>query len=216
MTTAATATRVAPKRVALYLGSAHGDSPAYRDMTVAVVRHLAASGHSLVYGGGSVGLMGVAADTALDEGMDVHGVITRHLYDGETGHTGLTSLEIVETMNERKNRMAETADAMVALPGGIGTLEEFFEVWTAQVLGIHHKPVALVDVEGYWTPLLGMLDQMVSRGFFNAEHRDGLIHLTEVSGLSTALDSWTPAAAKWSQKKVHTTTGAMTGETRMP
>ncbi|MEY8567106.1 TIGR00730 family Rossman fold protein [Corynebacteriaceae bacterium 7-707] len=210
------ATGVAPKRVALYLGSATGDSPAYRDITVAVVRHLADHGHSLVYGGGSVGLMGVAADTALAAGMDVHGVITRHLYDGETGHTGLSSLEIVETMNERKNRMAETADAMVTLPGGIGTLEEFFEVWTAQVLGIHHKPVALVDVEGYWTPLLGMLDQMVSRGFFSAEHRDRLIHLTDVSGLSASLDSWTPAAAKWSRKKSQETMQMTTGETRMP
>lgn len=210
------ATGVAPKRVALYLGSATGDSPAYRDITVAVVRHLADHGHSLVYGGGSVGLMGVAADTALAAGMDVHGVITRHLYDGETGHTGLSSLEIVETMNERKNRMAETADAMVTLPGGIGTLEEFFEVWTAQVLGIHHKPVALVDVEGYWTPLLGMLGQMVSRGFFSAEHRDRLIHLTDVSGLSASLDSWTPAAAKWSRKKSQETMQMTTGETRMP
>ncbi|WP_291477988.1 TIGR00730 family Rossman fold protein [Corynebacterium sp.] len=209
------ATGVAPQRVALYLGSATGDSPAYRDITVAVVRHLADHGHSLVYGGGSVGLMGVAADTALAAGMNVHGVITRHLYDGETGHTGLSSLEIVETMNERKNRMAETADAMVTLPGGIGTLEEFFEVWTAQVLGIHHKPVALVDVEGYWTPLLGMLDQMVSRGFFSAEHRDRLIHLTDVSGLSDSLDSWTPAAAKWSRKKSQETMQMTTGETRM-
>jgi uncharacterized protein (TIGR00730 family) len=216
MSSVATAARVAPKRVALYLGSATGDSPAYRDITVAVVRHLAEHGHSLVYGGGSVGLMGVAADTALAAGMDVHGVITRHLYDGETGHTGLTSLEIVDTMNERKNRMAENADAMVTLPGGIGTLEEFFEVWTAQVLGIHHKPVALVDVEGYWTPLLGMVDQMVSRGFFSAEHRDRLIHLTDVTRLSDSLDSWTPAAAKWSQKTMHTTTGVMTGETRIP
>jgi uncharacterized protein (TIGR00730 family) len=216
MNSVATAAGVAPKRVALYLGSATGDSPAYRDITVAVVRHLAEHGHSLVYGGGSVGLMGVAADTALAAGMDVHGVITRHLYDGETGHTGLTSLEIVDTMTERKNRMADTADAMVTLPGGIGTLEEFFEVWTAQVLGIHHKPVALVDVEDYWTPLLGMVDQMVSRGFFAAEHRDRLIHLTDVSRLSASLDSWTPAAAKWSQKTMHTTTGAMTGETRMP
>ncbi|MEJ6549012.1 TIGR00730 family Rossman fold protein [Corynebacterium sp. USCH3] len=205
---------VAPKRIALYLGSAHGDSPAYRDMTVAVVRHLAEHGHSLVYGGGSVGLMGVAADTALDAGMDVHGVITRHLYEGETGHTGLTSLEIVETMTERKNRMAETADAMVTLPGGIGTLEEFFEVWTAQVLGIHHKPVALMDVDGYWTPLLGMLDQMVARGFFAAEHRDGLIHLTDAAGLGTALDSWAPAAAKWSST-TRATAGTTTSETRM-
>lgn len=203
-----TGTLVAPKRVALYLGSATGDSPAYREATVAVVRQLAEAGHSLVYGGGSVGLMGVAADAALAAGMEVHGVITRHLYDGETGHTGLTSLEIVDTMNERKERMASTADAMVTLPGGIGTLEEFFEVWTGQVLGIHHKPVALVDVDDYWAPLLAMVDQMVERGFFSAEHRDNLIHLTDPCGLANALDSWTPATAKWSQKS-HTGTGEM-------
>lgn len=187
------------QRVALYLGSATGDSPTYREMTVAVVRHLAASGYSLVYGGGSVGLMGVAADTALDAGMDVHGVITRHLYDGETGHPGLTSLEIVDSMTERKQRMAEQADAMVALPGGIGTLEEFFEVWTAQVLGIHHKPVALVDVDNYWAPMVTMLEQMVARGFLSADHLDRLIRITDAAELTASLDYWTPAAAKWSQ-----------------
>lgn len=185
-------------RVALYLGSAVGDSPAYREMTVDVVTQLAASGHSLVYGGGSVGLMGVAADTALDAGMEVHGVITRHLYDGETGHPGLASLDIVETMNQRKNRMADLADAFVTLPGGIGTLEEFFEVWTAQVLGVHRKPVALMDVDDYWGPMLEMLDRMVERGFLAAEHRDGLIHLPDAAELSAALDCWAPAAAKWS------------------
>lgn len=185
------------KRIALYLGSAHGDSPAYREMTVSVVRTLAASGHSLVYGGGSVGLMGVAADTALEAGMEVHGVITQALLDREIRHTGLTSLEVVDTMTERKQRIADLADAMVTLPGGIGTLEEFFEVWTAQVLGIHRKPVALINVEDYWAPMLEMIDRMVERGFFAAEHRDRLIHLTDPAELTGALDCWVPAAAKW-------------------
>lgn len=189
----------AVKRVALYLGSATGDSPAYREATVRTVQVLADTGFELVYGGGSVGLMGVAADTALAAGMPVHGVITRHLMDGETGHFGLDSLDIVETMTERKERMAEMADAMVTLPGGIGTLEEFFEVWVGQVLGIHHKPVALVDVEGYWNPLVDMLDHMVARGFFSAEHRDRLIRVDDPAELPTALDLWTPAAAKWSR-----------------
>ncbi|MDN6352279.1 MAG: TIGR00730 family Rossman fold protein [Corynebacterium sp.] len=173
------------KRIALYLGSAHGASPASREMTVSVVRTLAASGHSLVYGGGSVGLMGVAADTALEAGMEIHGVITQALLDREIRHTGLTSLEVVDTMTERKQRIADLADAMV------------FEVWTAQVLGIHRKPVALIDVEDYWAPMLEMIDRMVERGFFAAEHRDRLIHLTDPAELTGALDCWVPAAAKW-------------------
>lgn len=212
--TVATGAENPPKRVALYLGSATGDSPAYRDMTVAVVRHLAASGYSLVYGGGSVGLMGVAADTALDAGMDVHGVITQHLFDGETGHDGLTSLEVVDSMTERKQRMAEQADAMVTLPGGIGTLEEFFEVWTAQVLGIHHKPVALMDVDGYWEPLITMLEQMVERGFFRDDHLQRLIRLSDPEALSASLDYWTPAAAKW-DRSVGPDAGDMRTEMRM-
>lgn len=187
------------RNVALYLGSATGDSPTYRDMTVRTVRVLADAGFGLVYGGGSVGLMGIAADTALEAGMPVHGVITRHLMDGETGHAGLTSLDIVDTMTERKERMADLADAMVTLPGGIGTLEEFFEVWVAQVLGLHAKPVALVDVDSYWQPLVDMVDHMVSRGFLSEVHRDHLIRVSDPSVLPTALDLWTPAAAKWSR-----------------
>ncbi|WP_297004127.1 TIGR00730 family Rossman fold protein [uncultured Corynebacterium sp.] len=187
------------RRVALYLGSASGDSPAYEAATVRTVQVLADAGFELVYGGGSVGLMGVAADTALAAGMPVHGVITRHLMDGETGHLGLDTLDIVETMTERKERMASLADAMVTLPGGIGTLEEFFEVWVGQVLGVHHKPVALVDVDGYWQPLVDMLDHMVARGFFSATHRDRLIRVDDPGELPVALDLWTPAAAKWSR-----------------
>ena len=185
------------KRVALYLGSATGDSPAYAEATVQTVQALADAGYELVYGGGSVGLMGVAADTALSAGMRVHGVITQHLMDGETGHMGLNTLDIVETMTQRKERMADLADAMVTLPGGIGTLEEFFEVWVGQVLGVHSKPVALVDVDDYWTPLVDMVDHMVDRGFFAADHRDHLIRVTDPELLPAALDLWAPAAAKW-------------------
>ncbi|WP_130841770.1 TIGR00730 family Rossman fold protein [Corynebacterium neomassiliense] len=192
-------TAAAPvRRVALYLGSATGDSPAYRETTVRTVEVLADAGCELVYGGGSVGLMGVAADTALAAGMPVHGVITRHLMDGETGHPGLTDLEVVDTMTRRKERMAEIADAYIVLPGGIGTLEEFFEVWVAQVLGIHSRPVALVDVDNYWQPLTDMIDHMVSRGFLSAVHRDHLIRVNDPEMIPTALDVWTPAAAKWS------------------
>jgi uncharacterized protein (TIGR00730 family) len=131
--------------------------------------------------------------------MPVHGVITRHLMDGETGHLGLDTLDIVETMTERKERMASMADAMVTLPGGIGTLEEFFEVWVGQVLGVHHKPVALVDVDDYWQPMADMLDHMVARGFFAQDHRDRLIRVEDPAELPAALDLWTPAAAKWSR-----------------
>lgn len=157
--------RHAPKRITVYTGSALGNSPEYATAARAFGVALAEAGIGLVYGGGEVGLMGEVANGALEAGGEAIGVITEALLAGETGHPGLTRLEVVQTMQERKFRMAELTDAFVALPGGPGTLEEFFEVLAWLTLGIHSKPVALLDVSGYWQPLLTVLDNMVSTGF---------------------------------------------------
>lgn len=137
-------------------------------------RALAEAGIGLVYGGASVGTMGAVADAALGAGGDVYGVIPRQLVDREIAHAGLTQLFEVSDMHQRKARMAELADGFVALPGGAGTLEELFEVWTWSQLGLHDKPVGLLDVQGYYQKLSPMLDHMVAEGFLQAAHRNAL------------------------------------------
>ncbi|MEW5854040.1 MAG: TIGR00730 family Rossman fold protein [Myxococcota bacterium] len=159
------------KSVCVFCGSNFGAKPVYRDAAVRMGRAAAERGLTLVYGGGSVGLMGSVADAALQAGGRVVGVITRVLWDREVGHRGLSDLRIVETMHERKAIMSELADAFVIMPGGIGTMEEFFEVWTWGMLGIHRKPYGLLDIEDYYTPLKGFMDHMVTEGFLRAEVR---------------------------------------------
>jgi uncharacterized protein (TIGR00730 family) len=132
---------------------------------------LARRGIRLVYGGASVGLMGSLADAAIAEGGEVIGVIPRALVDREVAHSALTTQEVVGTMHERKARMAELADAFIALPGGVGTLEELFEVWTWGLLGIHSKPFGILDVQDYFTPLVSFLDAAVREGFVRDTHR---------------------------------------------
>lgn len=138
-------------------------------------RLLAEQGIRLVYGGGRVGLMGAVADAALEAGGEVVGVIPRGLVAREVGHTGLTELHLVDTMHERKARMAELSDGFIALPGGIGTLEELFEVWTWGMLGIHRKPYGVLNVDGFYFPLLAFLDVLVEQGFLPPEARTMLI-----------------------------------------
>lgn len=128
-----------------------------------------------MYGGGNVGLMGVLADEVLRGGGEVHGVIPESLMRREVGHLGLQQLSVVQTMHERKHAMAEAADAFVALPGGIGTLEEFFEVWTWRQLGYHHRPIALLNSAGFYDPLLGFLRHTVAQGFLAAEQLASII-----------------------------------------
>jgi uncharacterized protein (TIGR00730 family) len=128
-------------------------------------------GLTIVYGGGKVGLMGVVADTALAEGGRVIGVLPRFLVEREVGHSGLTDLHLVDSMHERKAKMAELSDAFVALPGGLGTLEEIFEAWTWAVLGLQRKPCGLLAVGSYFDPLVAFLDRTVEEGFVNSGHR---------------------------------------------
>ena len=158
-------------RVCVFCGSSPGDSPAYADAARALATALARRGVGLVYGGASVGVMGALADAMLAAGGEVVGVMPRGLVAREVAHRGLTTLHVVDTMHARKRRMAELSDAFVALPGGLGTLEELFEVWTWALLGIHAKPLALLDVRGYWAPLLAFLDAAVARGFVRESQR---------------------------------------------
>ena len=151
----------------VYCGSRSGNSPEFADLARQVGRWIGEHGGQLVYGGGRSGLMGILADAALEAGARVIGVIPKALVEKEYAHTGCTELHVVETMHERKRIMAEHADAFLALPGGIGTLEEFFEVWTWRQLGYHDKPVGLLNLNGFYDGLLGFLQSAVGSGFMN-------------------------------------------------
>ena len=171
------------KSVCVYLGSNAGDDPAYTEATVALARLIAARGLTLVYGGASVGLMGRLADEALAAGGHVLGVIPQGLVDREKAHTGGVELRVVADMHERKLAMADAADAFVALPGGLGTLEELFETWTWAYLGIHSKPVGVLDVLGYYGPLLAWLDAAVEKGFIKPQSRSLLLAASDPAEL---------------------------------
>ena len=175
------------RRVCVYCGSRPGVRPAYAEAAAALGAGLAERGVGLVTGGGSVGLMGVVADAALAAGGEAVGVIPRALAEREVGHASLTRLEVVGSMHERKARMASLADAFVALPGGLGTLEEIAEALTWAQLGIHAKPCGLLDVDGYYRPLVGFLDHAVSQGFVRPEHRAALVVASEPDALLDAL-----------------------------
>lgn len=160
----------------VYCGSRMGTEPVYAAAAAKVGRLIGSAGWQLVYGGGKVGLMGVTADAALAAGGTVLGVIPQNLLDKEVGHTGLTALRVVDTMHERKTLMFDHADAFIALPGGIGTFEELFEIWTWYQLGVHSKPFGLLNTDGYYDPLITMLDRMVSQGFLSPAVR-ALLHV---------------------------------------
>jgi uncharacterized protein (TIGR00730 family) len=186
------------KSVCVYCGSTTGSVPIYAEVAAGVGRALAESGIRVVYGGGRVGLMGIVADAAVAAGGEVVGVIPAALDQREVAHTGLTELHIVETMHQRKAMMAEFSDAFLTLPGGLGTLEELFETLTWSQLGIHRKPVGLINVEAYFDPLLAMLDQFVVRGFLRQEHRDLLLEAQTLPDMIKQLERWTPPQVdKW-------------------
>jgi len=183
-------------RVAVFTGSRVGADPAYADSARELGAGLAAAGIGIVYGGAHVGLMGVLADAAIARGGEIIGVMPEQLIEAEVGHRGLTRLEVVTSMHERKARMAELADGFCALPGGTGTLEELFEVWTWQQLGLHAKPIALLDSAGYWAPLLAFLDAQVDAGFVRPADRDALVVATSSVDLLDALAGWRPPVSK--------------------
>jgi uncharacterized protein (TIGR00730 family) len=161
--------------VAVYCGSRFGDSPAFADAARALGQRIGIDRATLVYGGGRVGLMGAIADAVLAAGGQVVGVIPQSLMDREVGHVGLSELHVVQTMHERKQLMAARADAFIALPGGIGTLEELYEVWSWQQLGYHDKPVALLNVDGYYDALLEFTRESHARGFISDAQFNALL-----------------------------------------
>jgi len=163
------------RRICVFLGSNAGRRPAYMDAAAALGALLAREGIGLVYGGASVGLMGVLANATLEAGGEVIGIIPQRLVEKEIAHRGLSDLRVVGSMHERKALMAELSDGFVALPGGIGTLEELFEVWTWAQLGSHGKPCAVLNVEGYYDRMLAFLDHIVDEGFMRGAHRDMLL-----------------------------------------
>ena len=186
------------RRVCVFCGANVGSSPAYAEVARTLGRTLVEANIGLVYGGGRVGLMGIVADSMLAAGGEVTGVIPQNLWDLEVGHRGLTELRVVGSMHERKALMAELADAFIALPGGIGTLEEFCEIWTWAQLGMHRKPFGLLNVEDYYTPLLAFLDQMVAQRFLRDEHRAMvLVDTTPTALLARLMEYEPPLVSKW-------------------
>jgi uncharacterized protein (TIGR00730 family) len=184
--------------ICVFCGSNGGADPAYLAAAEAVGAGLARRGIRVVYGGGRVGMMGAVADAARAAGGEVVGVIPQQIFDLEIGHTGLDDLRVVRSMHERKALMAELSDAFVALPGGIGTLEELFEVYTWAQLGIHAKPLALLDVAGYYEPLAAFLDHAVAQRFLRPETREMLAVAGDLDGLLGTLERWQPAPMhKW-------------------
>ena len=186
------------KRISVFCGSNHGARPEYTAAARALGELLAREGLTLVYGGGKVGLMGEIADATLAAGGEVIGVIPRPLWDREVGHRGLTDLRIVESMHERKALMSSLSDGFIALPGGLGTFEEIFEIWTWSQLGMHQKPVGFLNVDGYYSTLATFLDQAVVEGFVRAEHRNVAVFATDGEEILRRFRSYTPPnVRKW-------------------
>ena len=187
------------RRIAVYCGSAPGNDPVFADAAVALVREMAARKIDLVYGGGRLGLMGLIADTMLEAGGEVHGVIPAALVDKEVAHLGCTELHQVAGMHERKAKMTELCDAFVCLPGGIGTLDELFEAWTWNALGYHAKPFCLLNVEGFWSGLADFMDHVSASGFLSQGRRKQLLM---AGSPAEAIDRLDEAAANATQGMV--------------
>ena len=186
------------RRICVFCGSSMGNDPVYAERAAALGKLLAERGIGLVYGGASVGIMGTVAGAALAAGGEVIGVIPKHLMRAEIAHAGLTELHVTADMHERKAKMADLSDGFLALPGGAGTLEELAEVWTWAQLGLHRKPLGLVDVAGYYRPLHDFADHMVTEGFLKQQHRDLLFFDEDPATLLDAFAAYEPPdVAKW-------------------
>ncbi|MBC3931371.1 LOG family protein [Undibacterium curvum] len=187
--------------ICVYCGSSPGTSPVYADSARQLAAELVARGHELVYGGGNVGLMGVIADEVMRLGGRVTGVIPQALMDKEVGHRGLTQLHVVANMHERKALMAELAQGFIAMPGGIGTLEELFEVMTWSQLGFHHKPVGLLNTQGFYDGLIQFLQHTTEQGFLRPAHQAILQASANPAQLLDLLAAYRPVdTRKWLQQ----------------
>lgn len=186
------------RRIAIYCGSNTGRGAHYMEAAAQMGTELATRGIGVVYGGTHKGLMGALADAALKAGGTVTGILTERLQNKGHAHPNLTQLEVLRTMRARKSRMIELADAFIALPGGIGTLEEFMEVWTLNQLGEIAKPAGLYDIDGYYQPLMGMVDHMIAEAFLPATHRDAIVVAATPADLVNGLINHRPVTApKW-------------------
>jgi uncharacterized protein (TIGR00730 family) len=184
--------------VCVFCASSPGVHPVYVERAAAMGRFLAESGRRIVYGGGRTGLMGALADAALLAGGDVIGIMPRHLVEREVAHIALTELHVVASMHERKALLAELADGFLAMPGGLGTLEELFEIWTWGQLGLHRKPYGILEVDAYFAPLLTFLDHAVVEGFIRQEYRSLLVVDDDPRGLIERMEAMhPPALPKW-------------------
>ena len=172
-------------KVAVYCGSRSGNDPLYADKARELGDYFGRNGTELVFGGGHVGLMGIVADSVLAAGGRVHGVIPEHLRDRELAHSGLTELHVVKNMHERKALMADLADAFIALPGGVGTLDELIEIWCWAGIGSHSKPCLCYDVDNYWQPLFDLLQHIHNEGF--AHGNESLLNVSDTDALLTLL-----------------------------
>lgn len=185
------------RSIAVFCGSKFGNHPAFENGARKLGTCLAQQGIRLVYGGGKVGLMGAVASQVLASGGEVVGVIPQSLKDKEIAHTGLSELIVVQDMHERKQTMANLADGFIAMPGGAGTLEEIFEVWTWAQLGYHGKPCAFYNLNSYFNTLLEFVDQMVASGFMGQEYRDMLTISDDPALIVTAFQTYMPPKEKW-------------------
>lgn len=186
------------KRIAVYCGSSIGDEEIYKTQALALVQAMHKRGYGLVYGGGNVGLMGIIADEMLRLGGEVIGVIPKRLMDKEVGHTGLTQQIIVDSMHERKAKMFELCDACIALPGGIGTMEELFEAFTWSQLGFHYKPCGVLNVNGFYQPLNDLLQHMVNHNFLKQDFKNMLLFNDDVNVLLNDIETFEfPQMLKW-------------------
>ena len=177
------------RRLAVYCGSAMGTDPDFAATAEALGAEMARRGIGLVYGGGRLGLMGIVADSVLDSGGEAYGVIPQALVDLEVAHTGLTELHLVANMHERKAMMTELTDAFLAIPGGIGTLDELFEAWTWQALGYHAKPFALLNVNGFWDRLIDFMGHVRASGFLSPTRYAQLLVADEIGAAIDLLDA---------------------------
>ncbi|KAA9327271.1 TIGR00730 family Rossman fold protein [Hymenobacter busanensis] len=186
------------KSIAVYCGSSAGTDPRFAQQAALVGETFARRGITLVFGGGKVGLMGVVADAVMQGGGRAIGVIPAFLEQKEVAHLGLTTLEVVDNMHQRKLRMAELSEGFIALPGGFGTLEELFEVLTWGQLGLHRKPVGLLNVAGFYDGLLTLLDHMAHQGLLRPDHRHQLLVADDIETLLTHMHAWQPPSVeKW-------------------
>lgn len=184
--------------VGIFCGSREGSSPSYVEAARGMGKTLARRGIRMVYGGGRIGLMGAVADAALEEGGEVVGVIPEALLAREIAHADLNKLHVVGSMHERKKLMADLSDGFIALPGGYGTLEEFLEVLSWAQLGIHEKPCALLDVNGFWKPLSTLFDEAVAEGFVPPNHRSLVLQEQDPHALLDLMERYTPPRTrKW-------------------